>query len=240
MAVGRAGGYVVQACSLCAAQRGTRSPAWLILPDPWHVCLRHQRWTDNSRSIRRPYIDLRPLREVVQAQQRLNRVVKRLGPVAARWVQADAYSILAHSGCPYRPEKVRQWNQLAVELGEQRVRPLAQFGWLALLTWDLAWLEVRRLSGALSKAEHREWLPRVSRRYGYRLAGPLAIWHGQHRPLAHDYLTVVRSGQPLSKWIRDEMSKATRHALPSPLTSLEDSTCLPWVRLPDSMDRLFL
>lgn len=43
-------GYIVQACSLCAARRGTRSPAWLILPDPWQVCLRHQRWTDNSRS----------------------------------------------------------------------------------------------------------------------------------------------------------------------------------------------
>jgi hypothetical protein len=47
-------GYIVQACSRCAARRGTRSPAWLILPDPWQVCLRHQRWTDNSRSTAPP------------------------------------------------------------------------------------------------------------------------------------------------------------------------------------------
>lgn len=124
--------------------------------------LRHRRWTDNSRSARHPYIDLSSLPEVIQAQQRLNRVVKRLGPIAARWVYADAYSILAHSGCPNAPEKVKQWTGLAVELGEQRVWPLAQFDRLALLTWDLAWLEVRRLSGVLSIDEHKEWLPRIS------------------------------------------------------------------------------
>jgi hypothetical protein len=234
-------GYVVQACSLCAAQRGTRSPAWLVLSDPWHVCLRHHRWTDNSRSTLHPYVDLGALREVVQAQQRLNRVTKRLGPIAARWVQADAYSLLAHSGSPDGAEKVKQWRALAVELGEQRVGPLAQFSWLARLTGDLAWLEVRRLSGVLSKTEHKQWLPRVRRRYGHGLAGPLAVWHGQHRPLAHDYLTVVRGGRPVSMDVKNEVRKATgHHPVSSPLTSLENATCLPWVRLPGSMDRLFL
>jgi hypothetical protein len=239
-------GYVVQACSLCAAQRGTRSTAWLILADPWHVCLRHHRWTDNSRSTQHPYIDLGALRGVVQAQQRLNRVTKRLGPLAARWVQADAYSLLAHSGIPDRAEspdraeKAKQWRALAVELGEQRVRPLAQFGWLARLTEDLAWLEVRRLSGVLSETEHKQWLPRVRRRYGHGLAWPLATWHGQHRPLARDYLTMVRGGYPVSTGVRNEIRKATGHHPASPLTSLEDATCLPWVRLPGSMERLFL
>lgn len=233
-------GYLVQACSLCAAQRGTRSPAWLILPDPWHVCLRHRRWTDNSRSARHPYVDLVPLPEVLRAQQRLNRVVKRLGPIAARWVQADAYSILAHAGCASAPEKVKQWNALAVELGEQRVRPLAQFDRMALMTWDLACLEVRRLSGVLSVAEHKEWLPSVSRRHGSMFAWALAVWHDKHRPLAHDHLATVRGDESMSKNMKIKVRKATKHSVLSPLASLEDLTCLPWVRMPDSMDRLFL
>lgn len=118
-------GYIVQACSLCAARRGTRSPAWLILPDPWQVCLRHRRWTDNSRSTDTPYVDLSELAEVVRAQQRLNRVRKRLGP-AGRWVFADACSVLVRSGYLEDPAQTKQWGVLAAQLGEQRVRPLAQ------------------------------------------------------------------------------------------------------------------
>ncbi|MGI3224991.1 hypothetical protein ACRJ4B_14800 [Streptomyces sp. GTA36] len=232
-------GYIVQACSLCAAQRGTRSPAWLILPDPWHVCVRHRRWTDNSRSTGQPYIDLSGLPEVVRAQQRLNRVTKRLGPVA-RWVQADAQSILVHSQYLEDPGQSEQWCVMAAMLGEQRVRPLAQFSRLALLTWDLARLEVRGLNGMAGGAERRDWLSRVKRRHGYLFTGPLTAWHSQHRPLTHSLLQLLDDEAPLSKEAKGKVEKATGHTPPGPLTSLEDLTCLPWVRPPNSMDRLFL
>ncbi|MFD5862813.1 TniQ family protein [Streptomyces chartreusis] len=232
-------GYVVQACALCAAQRGTRSPAWLILPDPWHVCLRHGRWMDNSRSTEHPYVDLSGLHEVVRAQQRLNRVRKRLGP-AARWVQADAYSILAYAGYLEDPAQSRHWCVPAARLGEQRVRPLAQFSRMALLTWDLARLEVHRQNSVLDKAEHGEWLSRMTRRHGQVFGAALRTWLERHPPLTRDWLQLLQDEEPLGKEMRKELRKATRHPLPSPLAPLEDLTCLPWVRQPNSMDRLFL
>jgi len=228
-------GYIVQACSLCAARRGTRSPAWLILPDPWHVCLRHQRWTDNSRSTKHPYIDLRELAEVVRAQQRLNRIRKRLGP-AGRWVFADACSILVRSGYLEDPAQTRQWGVLAAELGEQRVRSLAQFSRLSLLTRDLAWLEVRRLNGVLGSTEYQDWLPRTTSRHGYRFIEPLTVWHRQHRPLKQGIPQLCSGDVPSSAVVR----RVTGHVLPSPLAPVEELTCLPWVRMPNSMDRLFL
>ncbi|MEU5633637.1 TniQ family protein [Streptomyces rishiriensis] len=228
-------GYIVQACSLCAARRGTRSPAWLILPDPWQVCLRHRRWTDNSRSTRHPYIDLSGLGEVVRAQQHLNRMHKRLGP-AGRWVFADACSILVRSGYLEEPAQSKQWGVLAAELGEQRVRPLAQFSRLVLLARDLAWLEVRRLSRALGSTEYQDWLARTTSRHGHRFIEPLTVWHRQHRPLKQPMPQLFGEDVPSSAAVR----RATGHALPSPLAPVEDLTCLPWVRLPNSMDRLFL
>jgi hypothetical protein len=228
-------GYIVQACSLCAARRGTRSPAWLILPDPWHVCLRHQRWTDNSRSTRHPYIDLSEFTEVVRAQQRLNRIRKRLGP-ASRWVFADACSLLARVGFLEDPAQTKEWGPLAAKLGEQRVRPLAQFSRLSLLTWDLAWLEVRRLNGVLGETEHQDWLPRVALRHNYRFVEPLTVWHRQHQPRTQKIPELFGERAPSSAEIR----RVTGHVLPSPLAPVEELTCLPWVRMPNSMDRLFL
>ncbi|MYT10799.1 hypothetical protein GT021_42270 [Streptomyces sp. SID5470] len=228
-------GYIVQACSLCAAQRGTRSPAWLILPDPWHVCLRHHRWTDNSRSTQHPYIDLSNLKDVVRAQQRLNRLGKHLGP-AARWVFADACSILVRSGYLEDPARTEEWAALAKQLGEQRVRPLAQLSRLSLLTQDLAWLEVRRLYGELGQADYREWLERATRRHGFTFARPLKEWHSQHQPLSRGIPELFSDQSPPSNVVR----RATGHELPSCLAAVEELSCLPWVRLPNTMDRLFL
>lgn len=228
-------GYLVQACALCAARRGTRSPAWLILPDPWHVCLRHQRWTDNSRSATHPYIDLSELPEVVRAQQRLTRLWKHLGP-AGRWVLADAHSILVGSGYLEDPAQTMEWGLLAASLGEQRLRPLAQFSRLSQLTRDLAWLEVRRLHGGLDRAAYQAWLPRVARQHGYAFAEPLKEWHGKHRPLSRGVRELFTGAALSSKAVR----RATGHELPSCLAPVEDLTCLPWVRLPNTMDRLFL
>lgn len=77
-------------------------------------------------------------------------------------------------------------------------------------------------------------------RHGYGFARPLTVWHDQHSPLARDYLAAVRGDEPMSKGVKNEVRRATGHPVPSPLTSLEDLTCLPWVRMPGSMDRLFL
>lgn len=156
-------GYIVQACALCAASRGTRAPAWLILPDPWHVCLRHRRWMDNSRSVRHPYIDLHGYPGVVRAQQRLNRVRKRLGWSTARWVEADALSVLTRTEYRENPSRAEGtvWPSLTELVGEQRTRPVAQFGKLALLTWEMALLEERRRAGTLDETARRSWLQRA-------------------------------------------------------------------------------
>ncbi|MFJ7181048.1 TniQ family protein [Streptomyces massasporeus] len=228
-------GYIVQACSLCAAQRGTRSPAWLILPDPWHVCLRHRRWTDNSRSTQHPYIDLSSLPDVIRAQQRLNRLGKRLGP-AARWVFADACSILVRSNYLEDPGRTEEWAPLATQLGEHRVRPLAQLSRLSLLTRDLAWLEVRRLSGELGRAGYREWLDRATRRHGFAFREPLKMWHSQHPPLGRGIPELFGDQPPPSSVVQ----RVTGHELPSCLAAAGDLSCLPWLRLPNTMERLFL
>ncbi|WP_416972211.1 TniQ family protein [Streptomyces sp. 4F14] len=228
-------GYLVQACSLCAARRGTRSPAWLILPDPWHVCLRHQRWTDNSRNAQHPYIDLSGLKDVIRAQRRLNHLGRQLGP-AVRWVFADACSILACSRYLEDPAQTEEWAFLATQLGERRVRPLAQLSVLSLLTRDLAWLEVRRLHGDLGRAGYREWLDRVTRRHGYAFAGPLREWHSKHRPLGRGFPELFGDQPPPGNVVL----RVTGHELPSCLAAVEDLSCLPWVRLPNAMDRLFL
>jgi hypothetical protein len=228
-------GFVVQACSLCAASRGTRSPAWLILPDPWHVCLRHGRWTDNSRSLQSPYIDLRRHPGVVRARQRLNRVRKRLGYAAARWVEADALSVLTCVGYRENPSRAgeREWAVLAARVGEQRARPVAQFGMLSRLAWDMAWLEERRRAGRLSAADSRDWLRRVVRQRGFAFREPLKHWISGHRPLRH-----ARHASGSGEGSPGETEAAGQEV--APLASLQDLTCLPWVRMPNEMDRLFL
>ncbi|WP_234018942.1 MULTISPECIES: TniQ family protein [unclassified Streptomyces] len=228
-------GYIVQACSLCAASRGTRSPAWLILPDPWHVCLRHGRWTDNSRSDQRPYIDLRDHPGVVRAQQRLNRVRKRLGQSAARWIEADALSVLTYVEYLEDPSCARdpEWALLAARVGEQRARPVAQFGMLSRLARDMAWMEERRRAGRLSAADSRDWLLRVARQRGSAFRRPLEHWISGHRPLRH-----ARQASGSGAGSPGEMEVAGQEA--APLASLQDLTCLPWVRMPNEMDRLFL
>lgn len=227
-------GYLVQACSLCAARRGTCSPAWLILADPWHVCVRHGRWTDNSRSTQASFIDLTDLTEVVRAQRQLNRVLGVLGP-AGRWVFADAYSILVRSGYLEDPGASRPWFPLAARLGEQRVRPLAQFTKLVALTRDLAWLESRRLRAVLDQCAYREWLPRVMGRHSGPFAEGLHFWHRQHRPLDQN-TPLLFDGTVDTR----RMRRLTGHAPAPYLASVEDSSCLPWVRTPNTMERLFL
>lgn len=228
-------GFIVQACSLCAASRATRSPAWLILPDPWHVCLRHGRWMDNSRSLQRPYIDLRDHPGVVRAQQRLNRVRKRLGFTAARWVEADALSVLACVGYLEDPSRAseREWAVLAARVGEQRTRPVAQLGMLARLAWDMAWLEERGRAHRLHAADSRDWLRGVVNKYGCALREPLKHWISDHHPLRHARQTPGSGEGNLG-----EREVAGQEA--APLASLQDLTCLPWVRMPNEMDRLFL
>lgn len=220
-------GYIVQACSLCAAQRGTRSPAWLILPDPWHVCLRHHRWTDNSRSTQHPYIDLSNFKDVIRAQQRLNRLGKHLGP-AARWVFADACSLLVRANYLEDPAQTEEWAALATQVGEQRVRPLAQLSRLSLLTRDLAWLEVRRLYKELDHVGYQKWLDRTTRRHGFVFARPLKQWHSQHQPLSRG-IPELFSDQPPPRHV---LRRVTGHELPSCLAAVEDLSCLPWLCSP--------
>ncbi|MFJ7231469.1 hypothetical protein ACIQVF_18185 [Streptomyces tendae] len=84
--------------------------------------------------------------------------------------------------------------------------------------------------------EYQDWLPRTARRHGYRFVEPLTLWHRQHRPLKQGIPQLFSGEKPSSAEVR----RGAGHVLPSSLAPVEDLTCLPWVRLPNSMDRLFL
>jgi hypothetical protein len=76
-------------CRFCAARRGappTRrvDPDWVLEPEVWlsvedNVCLRHQVWIGPDADSYDQQLDLRALPEIVQAQTRHRRLIRRRG-----------------------------------------------------------------------------------------------------------------------------------------------------------------
>ncbi len=90
-------------CRFCAARRGappTRSvdPDWVLEPEVWlsvedNVCLRYQVWIGPDADSYDQQLDLRALPEVVQAQTRHRRLVRRRGRYETFLAYTDAASI---------------------------------------------------------------------------------------------------------------------------------------------------
>ncbi|MEV5480024.1 MULTISPECIES: hypothetical protein [Streptomyces] len=96
-----------------------------------------------------------------------------------------------------------------------------------------AWREERRRAGRLSAADSRDWLRRVVRQRGFAFREPLKHWISGHRPLRHARQAGGSgTGGPRVTEVGGQGAAA--------LASLQDLTCLPWVRMPNEMDRLFL
>ncbi|WP_406085873.1 TniQ family protein [Kitasatospora purpeofusca] len=86
-------GYPVRRCALCGYARQIGEPVWLMSPQPWQVCLRHLRWTDDSRQEEPSFVDMRALPECVRAHQVRLRLVRRFKAAGSR-AFADASRVV--------------------------------------------------------------------------------------------------------------------------------------------------
>lgn len=108
-------GYLVRRCALCGyARRRISEPVWLMSMDSWQVCLRHLRWTDDSRSADPEFISLASLPEYAQAHRDRLRLERRFGPAGEELV-ADAVHVTM-AWWTRMPETLR-WVQRAWRAG---------------------------------------------------------------------------------------------------------------------------
>ncbi|MGW1878804.1 TniQ family protein [Streptomyces sp. NPDC001975] len=198
-------GFLVRGCALCAARRGVLDPVWLIRPDPWHICVRHGRFHDDSRDERASFIDLSPGPHVIQAERLRLRLVGA-GPVG-RLLVADAFGVLA-KGAVYLPR-----------LGSSRTAPLRLLPIAVRIASRMARLERHRLEHRLRPDEHQRWREQVTRDLGRGLGAALAIWSGLHPPLRGPRT------DPSSRW--QQLPSFPHQDVPE-MASVDKLTCVPW------------
>jgi hypothetical protein len=198
-------GFLVRGCVLCAARHGVLDPVWLIQPDPWHICVRHGRFHDNSREDRLSFIDLSPGPHVIQAERRRLRLVGT-GPVG-RLLVADAFGVLAH-------EAVR-----LPRLGSSRTTPLRLLPIAVRVATRMARLERHRLEHRLQPDEHQHWCDQVVRDLGSQLGAALAAWSRLHLPLRG------RRADSVRRW--QQLPGAPHRDVPE-MASVDKLTCVPW------------
>ena len=68
---------ITTACRRCTANRGIRQPVPVQLPSYTHVCVRHGIWLSSSH---RPQLDVNVCPEIIAAQKRTWRLLRRLTP----------------------------------------------------------------------------------------------------------------------------------------------------------------
>jgi hypothetical protein len=166
------GGYLVRGCALCAAARGIDTPVWMVRADTWHICVRHARFTDNSRDDAHPFIDLSPGPHVVEAEQKVRKLERRYGRVGRSMV-ADAFGIHAHGATRLR-------------LGSRRTAVLHLLPHVAALAQSLLSVEMRRLAGRLTKDEHAHWGLNRHKGRGLHVSQAFAMWGNKHSLLAQE------------------------------------------------------
>jgi hypothetical protein len=201
------GGYLVRGCALCAATRGIEQAVWLMRPDPWHLCLRHRRFTDSSRDDARAFLDLSKGPAVLEAERRQRLLLRRMGP-AGRVMVADAYAVLARSMLRLP------------QLGHQRTAVLWRLPHATELAWQMAGWERARLAGRTRPAgAHRQRLRHTLRPHGFDAGEALTQWIGQHTGRTAPTRAPARRRWP---------GVHTPHTPPDPLQSIDEISCLPW------------
>ncbi|GHH27140.1 hypothetical protein GCM10018780_81490 [Streptomyces lanatus] len=200
-------GFLVRGCALCAARHGVLDPVWLIRPDPWHICVRHGRFYDNSREDRASFIDLAPGPHVIQAERRRLRLVGA-GPVG-RLLVADAFGVLAHEVVAMHLPR----------LGSSRTAPLHLLPVAVRVATRMARLERRRLEHRLRPDEHQHWRDQVVRDLGWRLGMALDEWSRLHPPLQG------RRPDLSPRW---QQAPGSPHRDVPEMASVDKLTCVPW------------
>lgn len=219
-------GYLVRACALCAARRGIGKPAWMMVADPWYLCARHARWSDNSRDPQTPWIDVADWPQILAAEQQRVALERRLGRTA-RALFADARTM--SRTVPGGPDRLRS---MADRLGEARAASLLSYPHTVRIARVLARAERRRLGLELTADSYESWFTRSSKELGPGYWGVLRRWMECHKP--------VPGPEPRR---RGELGRAVLvapHLRIAPLDSVHQLSCLPSGPVASAFDRPFL
>ncbi|WP_435839905.1 Helicase associated domain protein [Streptomyces canus] len=181
-------GHLVRCCDLCALARGAREAAWLVCPDPWRVCLRHRRFTDDHRGEEPQVVRLDELPEVMRAHAERLQLQRRFG-AAGTELFADGFQVVARWWA--RMPDLWSWTQRAWRVGleaqELRTAPLVIYPEAVQLAREMLRYEQE---GARSRAARAVWVEQVQQLMsGWGLEGDegceLTQWLDHHsRPAA--------------------------------------------------------
>ncbi|MFF2601317.1 TniQ family protein [Streptomyces californicus] len=200
------GGYLVRGCALCSAARETSAPVWLMRPDPWHICVRHGRFSDHSRDDHVPFIDLSPGPHVVEAERQRQNLVRRLGPVG-RALMADAFAVLTHETVGFP------------RLGGHRTAPLRLLAPAVEIAHAMASFERRRLGGRMFLGGHKRWADQAAVQFGPAVGRNLGMWAASHQ--IH-LVPLPRPGP--GTWL----PLTSPHEQVGGMQSMDEITCLRW------------
>ncbi|MET8241758.1 hypothetical protein [Streptomyces sp. NPDC005078] len=224
-------GHLARCCPVCAQARGVDEPAWVMTPDSWSICVRHLRWSDDSRAHPEAGFRLRALPEVVAGHGVRVRLARRFGRTGEE-LFADAFLVAAHwwASMPH----VLRWVQRAWTTGldarDVRVMPLVVYPEAA----QLARLMLRfEQSPVRDRPARSRWLGQVGDlmetwyldiRKG---TVPLLEWLERHRMPVPRTPEDARTAQGVSR--RRRLVLALGHnRLVTGAGSLEQRSCLPW------------
>lgn len=197
-------GFLVRGCALCTASSSAKEPVWLMRPDPWHICVRHRRFMDNTRDDHQvPFIGLAPGPHVVAAERQRLALLRRLGSVG-RVLIGDAFGVLAHSEAP--------------RLGSGRTAPLHLLPKAVEVASRMARVEPRRVDGRLSHHAYSDWLRQVETEGNRDLVFALTRWSLRH--------LVLDETPPRNPGTRPE--PAFPHTAVPEMASVDKISCLPW------------
>ncbi|MFJ9523581.1 TniQ family protein [Kitasatospora sp. NPDC101801] len=149
-------GYPVRRCALCGYARQIGEPVWLMSPQPWQVCLRHLRWTDDSRSQEPSFVDLRVLPECSRAHQERLRLMRRFKAAGTR-VFADASRIVRcwWTGMPDEPLWAERAWRAGLGARTSRAVPLVTYPETVAVAWSMLRFEQ---TGRFGTADRTRWL----------------------------------------------------------------------------------
>ncbi|MFI9325847.1 TniQ family protein [Kitasatospora aureofaciens] len=216
-------GFVVRGCDLCARWRGVDEAVWRMSPDRWQVCVRHGRWTDDSRSDIPGVVRLDAVPEVVRAhRERLG--LQRRFPLAGAALFADAFQVAVHwwSCMPHTQRWIGRARRVGLEPHEVRGAAVSLYP------------EAVSLARAMVRFE----------RYAERGARERSAWAGGVQRMMDGWgLDVERGTVPLLEWMQRHVRPAPRPAagsrrafapavghvrLAAASGSVEQLSCLPW------------
>lgn len=158
-------GFLVRRCALCGYARRVCEPVWLMSEDNWQVCLRHLRWTDDSRSQEPSFVGLKVLPECVRAHRGRLRMVRRFGVAGGR-VFAGASRIVRcwWTGMPDEPLWAERAWRAGLGARTARAVPLVIYPEAVALAWSMLRFEQ---GGRFGNADRTRWLADV----GHLMAG---------------------------------------------------------------------